>query len=102
MHGVLSQTIKKIIYQSDGKIMSPLLSIQNLSVDFISESAITSALRNISFSIKRGEITALVGESGSGKSVTSLSVLRLLPDTAQFNNGKIFFSEDGHHQIDLL
>src|SRR5688572_30386609 len=82
--------------------MPSLLSIQNLSVDFISESVITPALRNITFSIKRGEITAIVGESGSGKSVTSLSILRLLPDTAHFNSGKIFFSEDGHQQIDLL
>ena len=54
--------------------MYPLLSIQNLSVDFISESVITPALRNISFSINRGEITAIVGESGSGKTVTSLSI----------------------------
>lgn len=82
--------------------MFPLLSIQNLSVDFISESVITPALRNISFSIKRGEITAIVGESGSGKTVTSLSILRLLSETAHFKSGEIFFSEDGHQQIDLL
>jgi peptide/nickel transport system ATP-binding protein len=82
--------------------MFPLLSIQNLSVDFISESGITPALRNISFSIKRGEITAIVGESGSGKSVTSLSILRLLANTAHFNSGEIFFSEDGNQQVDLL
>ena len=82
--------------------MFPLLSIQNLSVDFISESGITPALRNISFSIRRGEITAIVGESGSGKSVTSLSILRLLANTARFNSGEIFFSEDGNQQVDLL
>ena len=82
--------------------MFPLLSIQNLSVDFISESGITPALRNISFSIKRGEITAIVGESGSGKSVTSLSILRLLANAAHFNSGEIFFSDDGNQQVDLL
>ena len=48
--------------------MLPLLSIKNLSVDFISGSIRTTAIKNISFSVSKGEIVALVGESGSGKS----------------------------------
>ncbi|HEX6191620.1 MAG TPA: ATP-binding cassette domain-containing protein, partial [Chitinophagaceae bacterium] len=59
--------------------MKPLLQVNNLSVDFISEQGTVHALKNISFSVDRGEIVALVGESGSGKSVTSLSILQLLP-----------------------
>ena len=59
--------------------MHPLLSIQNLSVDFVAESGKTTALNNISFSVHKGEIVAIVGESGSGKSVTALSILQLLP-----------------------
>jgi len=55
--------------------MYPLLSIENLSVDFVSELQTTSAVKNISLEVNRGEILAIVGESGSGKSVTSLSIL---------------------------
>ncbi len=83
--------------------MQPLLSIQNLSVAFIAESGITHALKNISFSVNKGEIVAIVGESGSGKSVTSLSILQLLPSPpAKYVSGEIFFSENVNEQIDLL
>ncbi|MCH5683628.1 ATP-binding cassette domain-containing protein [Niabella sp. W65] len=58
---------------------APLLSIQDLSISFITEERVNKALQHISFDVKQGEIVALVGESGSGKSVTSLSILRLLP-----------------------
>ena len=56
--------------------MKPLLQVENLSIDFISEKKITQAVKNISFSVNRGEVTAIVGESGSGKTVTSLSILK--------------------------
>ena len=83
--------------------MQPLLSIKNLSVDFISEPGITQALKNISLSVNRNEVLALVGESGSGKSVTALSILQLLPSPpAKYSSGEIFFSEDGNTVIDLL
>ncbi|HEV8286329.1 MAG TPA: ABC transporter ATP-binding protein [Chitinophagaceae bacterium] len=83
--------------------MTPLLAINNLSVDFISESGITKALKNISFSVNRGEIAAIVGESGSGKTVTSLSILQLLPSPpAKYSSGEILFSENGETSDDLL
>ncbi|OQY94628.1 MAG: ABC transporter ATP-binding protein [Sphingobacteriales bacterium UTBCD1] len=82
--------------------MEPLISITDLSVDFISENSINPALKNISFEVKRGEIVALVGESGSGKSVTSLSVLQLLPHSAKYTSGKILFSENANESEDLL
>ena len=81
----------------------PLLQIKNLSVDFVTESGSTTALKNISFTIERGETVAVVGESGSGKTVTSLSVLQLLPSPpAQYISGEILFSENGNTSIDLL
>jgi peptide/nickel transport system ATP-binding protein len=83
--------------------MLPLLAIDNLSVDFITDGQTTQAVKNISLQINRGEILALVGESGSGKSVTSLSLLRLLPaPPAKYSSGRLLFSEDGNTAVDLL
>ncbi len=59
--------------------MSDLLSVKNLSVTFGHGPHKVQAVRDISFSIKKGETLALVGESGSGKSVSALSILNLLP-----------------------
>ncbi|HEX7846039.1 MAG TPA: ABC transporter ATP-binding protein, partial [Chitinophagaceae bacterium] len=83
--------------------MHPLLQIKDLSVDFAIESGVTNALKNISLKVDRGEVVAIVGESGSGKSVTSLSILQLLPSPpARYSTGQIFFSETGDEPVDLL
>lgn len=83
--------------------MLPLLSIKNLSIDFVSEGASINALHSVSITINRGETVALVGESGSGKSITALSILQLLPlPPAKYTSGEIHFSEDGKQSIDLL
>lgn len=81
----------------------PLLEITNLSVDFIIGSGTISAIQNISFAVNKGETVAVVGESGSGKSVTSLSILQLLPSPpAKYKSGKILYSENGNNPVDLL
>ncbi len=81
----------------------PLLQIKNFSVDFVTESGTTSAVKNISFDINHGETVAIVGESGSGKTVTSLSILQLLSSPpAKYTSGEILFSEDGNTQSNLL
>jgi len=59
--------------------MSKLLEIKDLSVTFGEGEGAIEAVRNISFSINKGETVALVGESGSGKSVSALSIMQLLP-----------------------
>jgi peptide/nickel transport system ATP-binding protein len=83
--------------------VNPLLNLKNLSVNFISESSVSNAIKNLSFSVERGEIMAVVGESGSGKTVTALSVLQLLPSPpAKYTSGVILFSENGNDSIDLL
>ena len=62
---------------------SPLLQIRDLSVNFPSEAGTVRAVRNLDLDIHAGEVLGLLGESGSGKSVTSLSMIGLLPPTAQ-------------------
>jgi peptide/nickel transport system ATP-binding protein len=81
----------------------PLLQIENLSIDFVTVSASISAVKNIYFTVNKGETIAIVGESGSGKTVTSLSILQLLASPpAQYKNGQILFLENNNSQINLL
>ncbi len=80
-----------------------LLQVKDLSVNFETEAGNISAIQNISFEVKNGETLAVVGESGSGKTVTSLSILKLLPSPpAIYQSGKILFSETGNEQVNLL
>lgn len=74
----------------------PILQINDLSVTFSGRQGKTQALKGVSFSVNKGEVVAVVGESGSGKSVTSLSVMGLLPDSAHIDAGSIeFFGRNG-------
>jgi peptide/nickel transport system ATP-binding protein len=83
--------------------MSSLLSIKQLGIAFGSEDELTQAVSDVSLEVHRGEIVALVGESGSGKSVTSLSILRLLPSPpVRYTSGEILFTGRDGRTIDLL
>ncbi len=69
-----------------------LLRIENLSVDFKTDDGTVNAVKNISFHIPKGKTVGLVGESGSGKSVTSLAIMRLIPNPpGKITNGSCFF-----------
>jgi len=59
-----------------------VLDVKNLAVSFRQDGQEHPAVRGVSFHIDKGETVALVGESGSGKSVTALSTVSLLPDSA--------------------
>ncbi len=83
--------------------MIPLLSIQDLSISFSTESGTIPGVEHIDLEVRRGEIVALVGESGSGKSITSLSILQLLPQPpALYLSGKILFTGRDNQTVDLL
>lgn len=70
-----------------------LVSINNLTVEFKTELGSVTALKDVSFDLPRNCITAVVGESGSGKSVTSNSIMRLLPDSAQTSGEIILYPQ---------
>ncbi|URK89484.1 ABC transporter ATP-binding protein (plasmid) [Rhizobium sp. RCAM05350] len=57
---------------------SPLLQVEHLSVDFRTANGLFHAVKDISFTIDKGEVLAIIGESGSGKSVTASAILGLL------------------------
>lgn len=80
-----------------------LLHISNLQIAFETELGTSVAVQDSSFTVDRGEVVAIVGESGSGKSVTSLSILKLLPsNTVRYPKGSILFSSDGEDAINIL
>lgn len=58
-----------------------LLEVKNLKTEFRRDKTMVTAVKDVSFTIHKGEVLGLVGESGCGKSVTSLSIMRLLIDT---------------------
>src|SRR4051812_18889186 len=60
-----------------------LLSVRDVTVSFETDEGPVHAVDRVSFDLERGEVLAIVGESGCGKSVTSMSLLGLLPETAR-------------------
>ena len=69
-----------------------LLRVSGLKTYFYTASGVAKAVDGVSFSLNRGEVLGIVGESGSGKSVTSNSIIRLLPpQTARIDGGEIRF-----------
>lgn len=75
-------------------VNSTLLELKNLKTHFNTPDGTVSAVDDVNFQISTGETVGIVGESGCGKSVTSLSIMRLLPDTAQISGEISFRGED--------
>ena len=72
--------------------MEPLLKVENLVTTFDSKKDVVRAVDGVSFTVEAGKILGIVGESGCGKSVTSLSIMRLLPDQiGKIAEGSILF-----------
>ncbi len=79
-----------------------LIEVKNLVTEFNTESGVVKAVNNVSFDIHKKEIIGIVGESGSGKSVTSLSIMRLIPNPpGKISQGQIIYhGENG--VVDLV
>ncbi len=78
---------------------APLLSIENLTIRFPTEEGVATAVNSLDLSLGHGEILGLVGESGCGKSLTSLAVLKLVPQPGEIASGQIRF--DGQDLLAL-
>lgn len=76
-----------------------LLEVNNLVTVFRTKEGKLPAVRNVSFSIKKGETLCIVGESGCGKSITSLSVMGLLPSNGAITSGEVLLGGKPIHQL---
>jgi peptide/nickel transport system ATP-binding protein len=78
-----------------------ILEVRDLNVKFYTYAGVVEALDGVNLFIKKGEILGLVGETGCGKSVTSLSMLMLVPPPGKVESGKIIYG-DASKQQDIL
>ena len=75
-----------------GQSQPPLLEVDDLAVEFHTGGTVQRAVQGVSFSLERGRTLGVVGESGCGKSVTSLSIMRLVPQPpGKYARGEIRF-----------
>jgi peptide/nickel transport system ATP-binding protein len=76
-----------------------VLEVKDLHVEFSGMRGRTEALKNVNFSVGKGQIVGIVGESGSGKSVTALAILGLLEKNASISRGEIIYSGENLLQL---
>ncbi len=80
--------------------MKNLLEVKNLKTHFFTEDGIVPAVNGVDFNLKSGETLGIVGESGCGKSITSMSIMRLIPTPpGKIVDGEIIF--DNKNIVDL-
>ena len=79
-----------------------ILSVQNLDVLFNTDDGIITAVDDVSFDMKEGEVLGLVGESGSGKSVTAKSLMQLNPANTIYGERSNILLKNGDRELDVL
>lgn len=80
----------------------PLISVENLSIQFRTSEGLVTAVDNVSFDIQAGEVLGLVGESGSGKSVTAKALMLLNAENAVYGEHSRITVNTGADTIDVL
>ena len=82
--------------------MSNLITVQNLTLKFRTDEGLITAVEDVSFRLRKGEVIGLVGESGSGKSVTAKALMHLNAKNAVYSPESkiILHTDDG--DVDVL
>ena len=70
---------------------SPLLQVDGLSVDYVTERGNVRGIDRLSLTINKGEVVGVAGESGSGKSTLAKAIMRILPPPAVISAGEVHF-----------
>ncbi len=93
-------TVTRPVDQAPPPASDRLLSVSNLSVEFLTDAGAATVVDHVSFGVDAGEVVALVGESGSGKTVSSLAVMRLVASPpGRITSGSVMF--DGRDLLSL-
>lgn len=69
-----------------------ILEVKNLNLGFDLSDGFKQAIYDVSFDLEKGETLAIVGESGCGKTISTMSIIRLLPETARIKGGEILYN----------
>lgn len=70
-----------------------ILEVKNLNIGFNFLDGFKQAIHNVSFDLNKGETLAIVGESGCGKTISTMSILRLLPENSKIVSGEVVFDD---------
>lgn len=81
--------------------MSRILNVENLNIEFKTESGVVKAIRGVDFYLDEGETLAIVGESGSGKSVVTRSVMGILAANGTITEGSIEYIHKDGNTVDI-
>jgi peptide/nickel transport system ATP-binding protein len=76
-------------------VTPPVLSVRDLSIDYVTRRGPVRAVRDVTFDLEKGETLAIIGESGSGKTTLAVSFIRLSPRSAVVRSGEILYTKDG-------
>lgn len=79
-----------------------ILSIQNVSISYLTPRGPLRAVNRLSVDLHRGETLALIGESGCGKSTLNFGLMRLLPNTARVDSGQMMYTAKNGQAYDVL
>jgi oligopeptide/dipeptide ABC transporter ATP-binding protein len=87
---------------SSSNMGEKILEVKNLETSFFTEAGVVKAVEDVSFDVYKGKTLGIVGESGCGKSVTSLSIMRLIPNPpGRVTGGQIFYKGRDLLKLDM-